>query len=255
MTLKIALCFWGMNRSAVHTHESIRDKIYQPLIDSSIPYDTYGHFNHVDHVINSRTGEHHDKLSLESYKLLLIDALKIDDQEKLYKQLKVDNYRSHPDPWKTNYESVNFFIFSLFSLLEVTNMMSNSGKNYSHVIFLRPDVKYIDQLPVSVLTQIKTGQCAIPDFTPINTNDRFSICSQEDAIILGNRFNELLNYSKKNLVHAESFLDFILYKNKIKVKPLKNFLFQRIRANGEICKTDLMLYNKYYSNNTNHELK
>lgn len=249
MRLKIALCFWGMNRSATHTYQSIQNKIYQPLQDSSISYDTYGHFNHADYVTNSRTGENHEKLSSGSHKLLHIDTLKIDDQEKLYKQLKVEQYRSHSDPWNTNYESVNFLIFSLFSLKVVTNMMSNSGKNYSHVIFLRPDVRYIDQLPISVFGRIATGQCAIPDFTPINTNDRFCICSYKDAIILGNRFDELLNYSKENPVHAESFLDFILLKNKITVKPLKNFIFQRVRANGQISKTDQMLYKKYYSNN------
>lgn len=249
MRLKIALCFWGMNRSAIHTYQSIRDKIYQPLEDSSIPYDTYGHFNHTDYVSNSRTGENHEKLSLGGHKLLNIDTIKIDDQEKLYNQLKVEQYRSHSDPWNTNYESVNFFIFSLFSLQAVTNMMSNSGKNYSHVIFLRSDLRYIDPLPVSVLGWIKTGQCAIPDFTPINTNDRFCICSHKDAIILGNRFDELLNYSKENSAHAESFLDFILLKNKITVQPLKNFTFQRVRANGKTSKMDLMLYKKYYSNN------
>ena len=36
----------------------------------------------------------------------------LNDQEKLYTQLKVEQYRSQPDPWSTNYESVNFLIFS-----------------------------------------------------------------------------------------------------------------------------------------------
>jgi hypothetical protein len=80
---------------------------------------------------------------------------------------------------------------------------------------------------------------AMPNFAlHTDVNDRFLIAKPAQALIYGNRFDGALEYSKGNLLHSEMYLEHTLKTAGIRWKHL-NFRFNRVRANGEIEKSDL----------------
>jgi hypothetical protein len=123
--------------------------------------------------------------------------------------------------------------------LESDSINLQEENNYDKVIFLRPDVKYLNELKLDFLNLISDNQVCIPNFCIFNNfNDRFFISNLENAKIYGNLFDELFEYSKKKELHSEQFhYDLIVKKYKLKVN-LINFYFNRIRANGKEWNND-----------------
>lgn len=123
--------------------------------------------------------------------------------------------------------------------LEIDSINLQEENKYDKVIFLRPDVKYLNQLKLDFLNFTSNNQVSIPNFCIFNNfNDRFFISNLENAKLYGNLFDELLEYSKKNELHSEQFhYDLIVKKHKLKVK-LIDFYFNRIRANGKELSND-----------------
>ena len=62
------------------------------------------------------------------------------------KKLNLTRYRRHPDPWGTNYNSVDNFILAMYSKSKVTRMIKRSKIDFDYIVFLRPDVRYLDDL-------------------------------------------------------------------------------------------------------------
>ncbi len=70
-----------------------------------------------------------------------------------------------------------------------------------------------------------------------NINDRFAVTNSKTYKIYGKIFSELLEISKKQSLHSETILGYILEINKINVERVK-FDFSRIRFNGDVDKQD-----------------
>ena len=149
-------------------------------------------------------------------------------------------YRTLPDPWNTNYNSVDNFILSQYSKFIATKMVSSmiEQNKYDYIIYLRSDVKYITPLPIQNLNLVNNNQILIPNFHLFGKykfNDRFAICNNSNYKIYGNIYPYLLQISKQIPLHSETLIAEILNKNKIKFNPIK-FYFHRVRANGNISK-------------------
>lgn len=236
--MKVALCFWGITRSLQYTLPSIQEHIFKALEKENISYEIFMHVFKLSHINRSRnTSEKQIKLNFEDYKLLEPDHFIFDEQEKIEQEINLEKYQTQPDPWDNNYQSLKNFVLSMFSKKKVARLVEMQNKNFDCIVFLRPDVKYLNDLPVDILKSIKEGECAMPRFgitmsEGLGVNDRFAICKPNTAKIIGSRFDSLLEYSKKKPCHSESFLANVIKLNSIKTVFFNNFLFQRIRANG-----------------------
>ena len=232
--MKIALCFWGICRSTDKTIDSIKTNIHNVLKENDIEYDTYVHTYHISNLYsNERAGEPIQDINNDLYVLLEPNFIEIDDQEAVDKTLDLQSYKTHKDPWHSNYNVFDNHIRALYSLYKVTQLYKE--KPYDYIIYLRPDVLYLN--PISPTWFPKDNSISVPDFhddcdkCPIN--DRFAICTKPTALIYGLRFKKALEYSKKYKLHSERFLLYILENSKTKINRVP-FRFRRVRTTGLI---------------------
>lgn len=231
--MKVALAFWGLTRSLKYTIKSIKENILEELKKNNIEYHIYVHtYSTSKPYNNDRAKEKNIKLNNNEYKLLDPYFSFVDSQDNIRKNLKLHQYRTHPDPWKTNYNTLDNFILAMFSKLKVTLFIERHGV-YDYIIFLRPDVKYLNKFNINYFNLVDDNTVCIPDFHLFaNFNDRFFLSNYKNGLLYGKLFNELLKYSKSHKAHSETFNNhFIRNVNKLNVKLIP-FHFNRVRADG-----------------------
>ena len=156
----------------------------------------------------------------------------IRDQNEVDKQLDLTKYRKCGDPWKSkNFETFNNHIRALYSLKQVTELMLSKNICYDRIIFCRPDVKFTKSLNIDYFYQ-SDNNIILPNFHNYPINDRFAICSVENGKKYGLRFYDAFKYSLKKRLHSETFLNFILSKNKINICK-RIIRFKRVRCDGK----------------------
>lgn len=250
--MKVALSFFGLTRSLRYTIESIENNILKELNKNNIEYDIFLHTFFLETYTNTRVKqinrftESIEDMDQNEYKLLKPKYLQIDKQDEIKKEINMEQYRTHKDPWNSKYNSVDNFILGQYSKLQIVKMIEKSDNSYDYIIYLRPDVLYLNKFDIKYLKKIKDDCICIPEHNRYGKylfNDRFAITNQNTYKIYGNGFNDLLDISKIQPLHSETVLGERLCNNNIKFAkiPIK---FQRIRANGEIDKLDL---GKYYN--------
>jgi hypothetical protein len=240
--MKIALGFWGLTRSLKFTIESIKANIFDVLHTNDISFTTFVHtYEFKSAYVNKRANEANINLDFDEYNLLTPDFVKRDDQDLIQKQLNMAQYRSHKDPWQTNYATVDNFILAMYSRYTLGKVIEESGKLFDYIIFLRPDVKYLNPLDTTIFQRIKSTDICIANFhLGFKINDRFFIITSNNLKKFCGIFNDMLLYSKHNQLHSETFHYDILVKMKFTLVYL-DFFFQRVRANGEIAINDISL--------------
>lgn len=244
--MKIALAFYGLTRSVSYTMPSIRKNILNILIKSGIEYDIFLHTYQLKQYQNQRTNEMVSNINNEEYKLLSPKYLQIDDQVQIKEKLKMAQFRTHPDPWNTNYQSVDNFILAQFSKTCVTNLIKESKNNYDYIIYLRPDVEYITPFDISYFKKVTDRTICIPDFHrygPQSFNDRFCIANPKTYLQYGNIFPYLLEISKKESLHSETVLGNMMIKYGFAFVYIP-FHFIRIRFNGIKEERDVKEFSK-----------
>lgn len=234
----IAICFFGLCKSTDYTIDSINKYIFDPLTKLQFNYDIYLHtFNVNKPYSNKRNNEDNTILNNDLYKLLNPIKYIIEDDDKIKESIDFLKYRTHGDPWNNNYNSLDNVILALYSLNQVTELWKNSNKKYDYIMYLRPDVLFLQPLKLSYFTQINNSNIILPNFHEYPVNDRFAIGVPDIMQLYGERYNNAHNYSLLNKLHAEQYLHYILSINSITVIKI-NFKFSRIRANGKIDDRD-----------------
>ena len=231
--MKVALAFWGITRSLKYTIDSIRKNILDSF-ESHADYTIFMHTYTLNTYTNIRSGEHQEIVDSEEYKLLNPDFVEIDEQDTIKAQLNLPEYRTHPDPWHTSYNSVDNFILSMYSKSRVVNMITNTDVKYDYIIFLRPDVKYLVPFDLKFLDLVDNNSICIPNFHlhgPYKFNDRFCICNMRTYMKYGSIFSLLLDISKKERLHSETILGRLMAEYSLNVRRIP-FTFLRVRCNG-----------------------
>ena len=236
--MHIAFCFFGITRSLKYTIDSIKQNIFGEWDNSD--YTIFLHTYNLNNYHNIRTREKSNNVNNNEYKLLKPDYFEIDDQDEIKKKINMTLYRTHKDPWNTNYNSVDNFILAQYSKSRLVNMIAKTNNNYDYIIFLRPDCMYFDKLSINLFSRVNDNSISIPNwhlYGPYKFNDRFCITNMKTYKIYGDVFKDLLDISKKSILHSETVLGNIIYKEKLNVNRT-NFKFSRIRMNGLRNKLD-----------------
>ena len=232
--MKVALCFWGLTRSLKFTLESIHQHIILPLKQSNIEFKIFLHtYEFESEYHNPRANEHHVQLDFQEYKLLQPDYVEIDNQDQVKQKLQLDKYRSQPDPWDTNYASVDNFICAMYSKKRLGEMIRNSGEDFNAFVFLRPDVRFLNPLDTRYLLNIQDDCVYIPNFHLFpDFNDRFLICTPKHVFSYTNLFDDMLEFSKYLPLHSERFQFAVLTQKFKLIVVYIPIHFNRVRACG-----------------------
>jgi hypothetical protein len=224
----IVLAFWGLTRSIAYTAESIRRQIFDQLPPHLVFVHTYRSSTPYK---NARANESVPFLDatvspLRPYKCI------VDDLDQVKAMLNLEQYHTKPDPWNTNYETLDNFVLAMYSKYRVTKMIQESNVAFNKVIFLRPDVYYTTSI-LPALDAAAPRAWVIPNFQLIHGfNDRFCVASDTTYMQYGCIFPFLLGYSRKKPLHSETIYAEFAKSRHIPLVYV-DFFFQRIRINGE----------------------
>jgi hypothetical protein len=240
--IKLAICFFGLTRSLKMTHASINKYLFEPLIRGGIRYDIFLHTYKMKKKYSNPWAEEKDIiLDANEYKLLEPTHHMLESKEVVSKKLALEKYRTHGNPWKNqqgqvsgDFTTLDNHILYLWSLKQLTKMWVevDAKRQYSHIIYCRPDVLYQVPLDISWFSFTSKKIC-IPNFALCgNVTDRFALGRPEQMRLYGNRFDDALAYSRKHPLASEEYLIATMRKHKIKYEHV-NFFFIRLRANGK----------------------
>ena len=235
----IAVCFWGLLRALPYTLRSIYQNIYTPL-------EIRGHEIHV-HIHTYKSQRRYQNLKYREFaehintslaNRLRPDYLMIDDQDEFDSKTDYSNYISQGDAWKDQLYSLKNHIRALHSLSRVGESIINSNVKYDVVLFVRPDVYLLNEIPVLLLEDLsmqKKEQLYVADFHRScqggEYNDRFAVGSLKSMLRYANRYNDAKQYSFKKALHAESYLYDYLRSHNLSVLEIP-FRFRRMRMGG-----------------------
>ncbi len=247
--MKVALCFCGLTRSLRYTRESIQTYIYDVLEANNIEYDTYAHFFQKDQLTLQRSGETNVPLDRNEYQMLPLTYWKLEDQDTFDASFDWTRLTKYRDYYNTNYENLKNIVRFYYSLQQVSQLIEQAGryKDYDAFVFLRPDTKYLDPLPMDTLLQIRGYK---DDERPVvytpswhtfsRINDRLACCNRTGFQLYAFRFNIWERYYSTHGQSMESealLLKWIRENNAIQGEfPLRA---RRVRANGRIIDDDL----------------
>jgi len=232
--MKIAIGFWGITRSLKYTIHSFEERILRVLKENNINYAIFMHTYKVNsHANNPLSNESSTTMDINEYKLLNPLQIEIDDEDEVKEKLNFNKYRSHWDPWQSNYRNVDNFIWAMYSKQKLCKMIKNSKIEFDYVMILRPDVKYLDNFDISFLRYVNNDTMCVPNFhVHTNINDRFFIMNYSNLSLYGDLFYGLLDYSRRYPVHAETFYNYYLsHICDLNIHYIP-FRFNRIRCNG-----------------------
>ena len=236
----VAILFFGITRSLNYTIENWEENFLQPLRK----FYNITKFMHIfklsQNSINKRSNEFFENFNFDEYKLLEPDYFEWSDENMIKNLIKIHEYRTFGDPWgdsSNNFKSLDNFILQTFSKMRVTYLMYKTNIKFDYVIFIRPDVKIITPFDIKWFQFVKDNVMVIPNHAKYPINDRMAICNYNNAKIYGYVFNKLLEDSKKFVIHAEKYLEYILNNNKIFIYEIE-FCFKRVRMNGYVEEND-----------------
>lgn len=243
--MHVIVGMWGILRSLSYTAESIEKFCLTPLRQRGYTFEIFVHtYNFSGPYVNSRSKEVGNVLNASSWRVLNPDYIFIEDQDIFDRRINYAQFENQGDAWNNGYSSLKNHIRALNSLFHLTQIIETTLKlrEIDGVIFLRPDVTYISELPVYLLPLFPNNTLFVPDFhrscSGNEYNDRMAMGDVKSAIAYGNRLGFALEYCRTHKLHSESFayhyLRFIKSINVIEIP----FRFRRTRINGNFAERD-----------------
>jgi hypothetical protein len=146
-------------------------------------------------------------------------------------------------PWDNNSQSLKNEIRALNSLLHLSYVLESTLR-FDCVLFLRPDMQFLQQLPIQLMVNF-SDRSFLPDFhrscTREEYNDRMMMGNLSSGIIYGKKLLNAYNYSLHAQLHPELFNYHYISRMNIPVIEVP-FRFRRIRAgNGNMNLRDRSL--------------
>ena len=253
----IAICFYGLTRSLKYTYDSIKKKIIDPIKNNDYEITIYLHTYDLKILTNDRSNEKECLLDVNEYKLLNPNIYKITNQDDFDNTIDLNKYLAHGDPWEgqeeKSHKSLKNILRQWNSLQEVTKLWELSSLKHQCIIYLRPDLFYINQINLENISLcLKSKQdkplACIPSWAGYGgNNDRFAYGNSSAMKIYGNRIQKAAQFSLNRSLHSEQFLKYVLRKYKVSVKNIGMYAV-RIRADGNAHRKDKKDIKKHCAN-------
>lgn len=238
---KIALCFFGLTRSLRYVYHETERFLIRSLEAEGYTVHKYLHTYSLYTLTNLRTGEMNASWGKNDFNLLgPFEEYEIEDQDAFVQAIDLELYtRNGRYAWGRGKETLRNLICQLHSLERVTTLWRERMKEYSLVVYSRPDVRYLSMVHSAY------GRCSmnafdkrfwiVPDFHAYlkGLNDRFAIGTPEVMQIWGNRIQYALEFVQETnqTLHPEQLVKYVANREAITVcrAPVR---FVRVRANG-----------------------
>ena len=231
---RIAICFFGIDRSLRHTIQSIRTNIYAPAKELG-EVRVYAHlFNQV--IIDNPRSQEFGLTIAPAWHLLEADHIVIDEPDSFIDSATFSEVFSWGDYYLDEGKSLRNLFHQLYSLDKV--YAQAAGWCPSCTLFVRPDLEYHDSLGGVMKRALASVKPAI--FTPRwqqwdgGLNDRFAICSdKKSAEYYSTRYARIPKYGDRlpRGLHSELFLWEDLRLSPFIVKTI-DARATRVRSNG-----------------------
>lgn len=234
---KIALCFFGLNRSLSHTVASIEANVIAPLKEAGLEVDVVGALMRPRGTFSNARSQESDLVPEANFEDLLqprrheyIDQAAFDEHiTPTILRLGLDDYYQDQHASTRNIVRELFSVKRSFSLLE--------GTRPDAVIFLRPDLLYRDRLDIARYLPQLEGAARV--MTPSwqkwgGLNDRFALCNYAGAEVYGRRYDAFWHAAplfRKNL-QAEALLLATLLLQGVAFDAYTSEMAVRVRADG-----------------------
>lgn len=249
---KIALCFFGLVKNTTSADlANYKSMVVKPLNKAGYDVEGFMHTYKLSVYGNKRNNEATTGLrtaeSIELWRSLIpfreVDVTEPDVADQSF--CPMSRFFAHGDPWSDNpVVSVVYFLRQQYSLWRVTRALRKHQRDFVGAVYLRPDVRFLDELQVDVLERLLHSSArtiAVPVWHSwYGANDRFAFGKTADMIVYGERMTKLAEYTKHEQPHAERYLHVYLNESGIAVEGLW-MRFQRVRTDGSIEHADKRL--------------
>jgi len=243
---RVAVCFYGLNRSLRHTMASMSEKLFGPLERSKLCADVFFHTWTIKAVEDQHNGEKGVPLGgpWEMFRLLgkRVKRYAIDDQDFFD---KFQSNFSKFDPLDHRFRGPNFrnLLRQLESLKRVAQLLSLENHDYQAVLFVRPDLKLLDEVNVSQVLDLDENDFLTPYWGKYTgLNDRLAAAKPRAARKFAYRKDLAYDFAKsRGFIRSEHFLRWTIVEH-FNLRPLPwNLRAQRVRATGKVADNDVCL--------------
>lgn len=238
---RVALCFYGLNRSLRYTINSIHRHIFGPLFDGCVQWDVFAHTYSETTITSPHAGEFQSPIggSKEMTELLRPHRFTVTHQMDTDEELDIRVYTGRGFAY-VNVTQRNL-LRQLKSLQLVTALWTPHATMYRSVAYVRPDLLFTTPLDVIAMIGAREGELYAPYWhRHLGENDRFVFGAPSAAAIWGNRLVEAAVYAKRHRLISEPFLAWVLAKHNLRVR-YTSMIAMRVRSGGEIYGLDACL--------------
>lgn len=241
MEYDFGIIYFGLTRSTKKVYQTHIDNVFNVLKIHNLTYKTFLHtWKTNDNKQNLWLRTLDDQIDYEEYKLLEPDFYKRDNQDEFLNSIDINNY-FYKDIWDKFgdnmngewwYELIRNHLCALESKKRGVEMLEdemNKGNKFKFVMFIRPDVRIFNELPLESILN-NNHMISIPNNEHNEGyNDRFAITNYENAVLYGKRINEIIEFRKNyGRIVSEKYVKFIIDKYRIPVNLINfNFVFVR----------------------------
>ena len=192
--MRVAICMWGVLRSLPLTLPSLKKHLFDVLDNASHVYDVYMHTYMVsERYTNLRSQERDVALNHSHWQLLQPAYVFVEDQTDFDRRLNISAYlEPFGNPWGDMGTFTNHLraLNSLYHVTEALEAAARSGTvQYDAVVFIRPDLLLLNDLPLHLLDAFPASTVFAADFHRschgAELNDRFAD-DLEPTVVLTN---------------------------------------------------------------------
>ena len=261
MKCRCIIGFFGVTRGLEWTIDSIERNVYAPLTEAGITQVRLAHFNRPDFIRSPRSEEAQVPFKMGDLHRLELDQMIIEPQIEANISKYVPIIMNLPQKGE---EDVGGFtrrnaLHQLYSLRRLGVLIENwSSEPYDMIVLLRPDLRYLDPLPVDqILAQInvlrrqdrhsepesyrlnRTADLIVPAWQKHGgLNDRLAIATPAAARIYCGRLDRLALYCAQSPhFQTERFLAYAVSQARLRIRYTR-VRAERIRSDGSVKRED-----------------
>jgi hypothetical protein len=225
MEYDFAIIYFGLTRSVRKTHETHKKYVFDVLQKNKLTYKTFIHtWKTKDDTQNVWEHKIPHKIDYLEYKLLSPDFYKLDDEDEFIESICMDDY-FYKD---ASVEWLPIMILNYLCMLQsqkrgldmVKERVLN-GDKFKFIMFIRPDVTIVNELPVDSIVQ-NEEKIHIPNHGHFyGISDQFAIINYKNSDIYGSRFDNIADYRKnQGRIVAEQYCRYVIQKHKLEINSI-----------------------------------